>query len=176
GDGDRGVHPGQFLQGQTQGEVVAAHPAVFFGKRQTEQAHLTHLGDDLVWEGLTPVEVTDDRCDLGTAELLHGGAQVGVRGGQFVTAHWGSSLGGGVEAASGRVSAGPGRGSTVTRGASIDTDVPGRAVTVVTVPATGAGTAGSILWASTAARVGPAGACCPISRDQSRGGQALGRG
>src|SRR5699024_11386997 len=47
------------------------------------------------------------------------------------------------------------RGSTVTRGASIDTDVPGRAVTVVTVPSTGAGTECSIFMASTTARVVP---------------------
>src|SRR5699024_10816486 len=168
GDGDRGVHPGQFLQGQTQGEVVAAHPAVFLGKRQTEQAHLTHLGDDLVRKGLTLVEVTDDRCDLGTGELLHGSTQVGVLGGQFVTAHGCSSLVGGVEAASDRVSAGPGRGSTVTRGVAMETDVPGHAVTVVTVPSTGAGTECSSFVASATGRVVLAVTCCPTSTGTSR--------
>ena len=48
GDRDRGVHPGQFLQGQAEGEVIAPHAAVLLGERQPEQAELAHLGHDVV--------------------------------------------------------------------------------------------------------------------------------
>ena len=53
GDRHRGVDPAQFLQGQAEREGVPAHPAVFLGERQAEQAELSHAGDNRVGKGVT---------------------------------------------------------------------------------------------------------------------------
>ena len=57
GHGDRLVDPAELLEGEAQGEVVAAHAAVLLGERQAEQAHLAHLLHDVVGERLGLVVV-----------------------------------------------------------------------------------------------------------------------
>src|SRR5690606_35760595 len=68
--GHRRIDPGEFLERETQGEVVAAHTAVLLGKWQAEQAHRAHLRDDLVGELLADVEVADHGFDLGLGEVV----------------------------------------------------------------------------------------------------------
>ena len=68
-DADRGVHPGQLLDRQGVGEGVGAAAPVLLGEGDTHQPQLAHLGDDLVGEGLGPVELLRDRRDLGPGEL-----------------------------------------------------------------------------------------------------------
>ena len=58
-----GVDPGQLLQGQAEREVVAAHAAVLLREGQPEQAHLAHLTDDLVREGVLLVVLGDGGRD-----------------------------------------------------------------------------------------------------------------
>ena len=82
GDRHRGVHPGELLQRQAEGEVVASHPAVLLGEGQAEQPHLAHVGHDLVGELRPLVELPDDGGDLGPGETLDGGAQSLVLGAQ----------------------------------------------------------------------------------------------
>ncbi len=61
GDGDRLVHPAELLKGQGQGEVIPAHAAELLRERQAEQAHVRHLGDDLVGEAVLLVVLGGDR-------------------------------------------------------------------------------------------------------------------
>jgi hypothetical protein len=74
-DGDGRVDAGQLLQGEAEGEVVAAHAAVLLRDGQAEQPHRAHLRDDLVGELLALVELADDGGDLLAREVLDGGAQ-----------------------------------------------------------------------------------------------------
>jgi hypothetical protein len=59
------------VQGDAQGEEVAAHPAILFGKRQAEQAKLAHPRDDLIRKLTSLVEAADHRCDHVARELGH---------------------------------------------------------------------------------------------------------
>ena len=86
-DRDRGIHPGQFLQGQAEGEVVAAHAAVLLGERQPEQAELAHLGHDVVRELAAFVVAADDRRDDVAGELGDGVPQVLLLRRELVTDH-----------------------------------------------------------------------------------------
>ena len=55
--------------------VVPAHAAELLRERQAEQAHLAHLPDDLVREGVLLVVLGDDRRDHLVGELRDGLAQ-----------------------------------------------------------------------------------------------------
>ena len=87
GDRDRGIHPGQFLQGQAEGEIVASHAAVLLGERQPEQAELAHLGHDVVRELTAFVVAADDRRDDVAGELGDGVPQVLLLRRKLVTDH-----------------------------------------------------------------------------------------
>ncbi len=86
-DGHRGVHPGQFLEGQAEREVVAAHAAVLFGERQPEQAELAHPRHDVVGELAAFVVAADDRRDDLAGEKRHGVPQVLLLRRELVTDH-----------------------------------------------------------------------------------------
>ncbi len=86
-DGDRGVHPGEFLKREAEREVVAAHAAVLLGHRQPEQPHPPHLRDDVVGELALLVQVTDHRRDDVAGELRDALAQVLVLLIQLVAEH-----------------------------------------------------------------------------------------
>ena len=86
-DRDRGIDPGQFLQGQAEREVVAAHAAVLFGERQAEQAELAHPGHDVVGELAALVVAADDRRDHLAGELGDGVPQVLLLRRELVTDH-----------------------------------------------------------------------------------------
>ena len=75
GDGHRGVDARELLQGEAEGEVVAAHAAVLLGNRQPEQPHPPHLRDDVVRERAALVEVADHRRHHVAGEVLDGLAQ-----------------------------------------------------------------------------------------------------
>ena len=70
-EGDRHalVDLAQFLQRQTQGEVVAAHAAALLGERQAEQAHLGHPGHHFVGEGVLGVVLCGHRRDHALGEV-----------------------------------------------------------------------------------------------------------
>ena len=140
-DGHGGVDPGQFLQGQAQGEVVPAHAAVLLGDRQAEQAHRAHLGHDLVGELGALVELADDRGDLLAGKVLDGGAQRLVLLGQREV-HNSCSC--------------SSTGSTTSSTASLATAAPGLARRSRTMPSTGAARTCSIFIASTTTRRWPA--------------------
>ncbi len=86
-DRDRGIDPGQFLQGQAEREVVAAHAAVLLGERQAEQAELAHPGHDVVGELAALVVAADDRRDHVAGELGDGVPQVLLLRRELVTDH-----------------------------------------------------------------------------------------
>ncbi len=86
-DRDRRVDPGQLLDAEGVGERVATATAVAFRERDPHQPELAELGDDLVGEGLGPVELLGHRRDLAAGEvadrvanqaLLVGGLEVQV--------------------------------------------------------------------------------------------------
>jgi len=81
------IHPGQFLQGQAEGEVVAPHAAVLLGERQPEQAELAHLGHDVVGELAALVVAADDRRDHVAGEPGDGVPQVLLLRRELVTDH-----------------------------------------------------------------------------------------
>jgi len=76
GDRDRLVDPAELLEDEAEGEVVAAHAAVLLREGQTEQAHLRHLPDDVVREGLRRVVVRCDGRDDVAGEGLDGLAEL----------------------------------------------------------------------------------------------------
>src|SRR5699024_9787114 len=82
GDRQRLVDPADLLDGQAQGEVVAAHAAVLLVEGQTEQPHLPHLGDEGVGELVLGIELGGHGCDFVVGELRHPLAQVFVFFGQ----------------------------------------------------------------------------------------------
>ena len=59
-DRDRRVDPGELLDGERVGEVVGAAAAVLLGEGDPHQPELAHLRDELVGEGLRPVELLGD--------------------------------------------------------------------------------------------------------------------
>ena len=72
-EGDRHalVDLAEFLQRQTQREVVPAHAAVLLGERQAEQPHVGHSRDHLVGERVLFVVLGGDRCDHALREVAH---------------------------------------------------------------------------------------------------------
>src|SRR6185437_16914344 len=146
-----GVDPGQFLQGQAQGEVVPAHAAVLLGDRQAEQAHRAHLGHDLVRELAPLVEFADDRGDLLAGELLDGGAQRRLLLGQRQV-HYGCSC---------TQASGVGAASITASTASLATVAPGLARRSRTMPSAGAARTCSIFIASTTSSRCPAATAWP---------------
>ena len=56
---------------QGQGEVVSAHPAVFLGKREAEQAQFAHLTENLVRELVIVVALSGGRRDDLVSEIAH---------------------------------------------------------------------------------------------------------
>ena len=74
-DRHAGVDPGQLLQGEAEREVVAAHAADRLRERQPEQAHLAHLPDDVVREGVIFVVLADHRRHDVVGEGAHARAQ-----------------------------------------------------------------------------------------------------
>ena len=75
---DRLVDLGELLQGEAQGEVVAAHAADLLGERQAEQPHLGHPLHDLVGERLVLVVLVGDGRDDLAGELPHGLDEAGL--------------------------------------------------------------------------------------------------
>lgn len=65
------VNLAQLLKYQRQREVVAAHAAVLLRKRQPEQAHLSHLGDNFVWEAVFRIVFGRYRRDHGARKIGH---------------------------------------------------------------------------------------------------------
>ena len=74
-DADRGVDPRQLLDAERVGEGVAAAAAVLLREGNAHEAELAELGDDLVGEGLGPVELLGDRGDLVAGEIADRVAQ-----------------------------------------------------------------------------------------------------
>src|SRR5699024_10021910 len=91
GDGHGLVDLAELLQGQGEREVVRALAAVLLGGRQAEQAHLAHLGDDVVGEGVLPVVLGGDGGDDLAGEFADRGREgrilLGQVGGQRC-GHW----------------------------------------------------------------------------------------
>ncbi len=69
GDRHALVDLAQFLQRQTQGEVVAPHAAPLLRERQAEQAHLGHPGHHFVGEGVLGVVLCGHRRDHALGEV-----------------------------------------------------------------------------------------------------------
>ena len=74
-DRDRGVDARELLDRDRVGERVGAGAAVLLGERDPHPAELAELPDDLVGEGLRPVELAGDRGDLALGEVADGGAE-----------------------------------------------------------------------------------------------------
>src|SRR4029077_15864144 len=66
----------EFLQGEAEREVVAAHPAVLLADRQPEQPPPAHPRHDVVGELAALVQLADHRRDHVARELLDGLAQL----------------------------------------------------------------------------------------------------
>ena len=86
-DGHRGVHPGQFLQGQAEGEQVTVHPAELRRERQPEQAQLGHPRDQVIGELGALVVAADDRPHHVTGERGHGLAEFLMLIAECITDH-----------------------------------------------------------------------------------------
>src|SRR5699024_2579976 len=169
GDGDRLVDLGELLEGDAQGEVVAAHAAVLLGERQAEQAHLAHLLDDLVGEGVVAVVLVGDGVDDPVGEVADDLLQFAVLGGQIGgvdVGHFGCSL------VCARVRCGmrgagqSSSGVTVARATSVDTWEPA-ATWYSTTPAVGARSVCSIFMASTTRTGSPASTRSPSAADRA---------
>ena len=74
-DRHRRVDPGQFLDGQAEGEEVGPLASVLLGERQAEQPHLAHLLDDVQRKLLAPVHLLGARGDDVFGELADGPAE-----------------------------------------------------------------------------------------------------
>jgi hypothetical protein len=75
GDRDRRVDPGQLLDRERVGQGAGVAAAVLLRERNPHQAELAHLLDELVREGLCPVELLGHRGHLLAGEVSNGVAQ-----------------------------------------------------------------------------------------------------
>src|SRR5699024_711568 len=135
GDGDRLVHAGQLLDGDAQGEVVPALPVVRAGQGQAEQAHRSHLGEDLHRQAaLGVVGVAGGGDDL-VGEVAHPGGQALVLLAERLGAGRGRGAGG-----AGR---GAGHGGLLVRAGGVQEWVPGPGAVGPSAAASAAATAAS---------------------------------
>src|SRR5690606_5909409 len=92
---DRLVHAGELLDGDAEGEVVAALPVVLARDRKAEQAHLPHLGDDLHRQAAGGVVLVAGGGDDLVGEVAHLGGEALVLDGQHLRAGRRRGAGGG---------------------------------------------------------------------------------